>query len=69
MAAAQMAGDGLILISVSYLSYRLVLYPSHEFEYIEYLNYLLVTIGTTILMILSFALSGVYDVLNGVTRL
>jgi Undecaprenyl-phosphate glucose phosphotransferase len=65
MAAAQMAGDGLILTLVSYLSYRLVLYPNHQFEYIEYLPYFLLTIGTTIVMILSFALSGVYDILEG----
>jgi Undecaprenyl-phosphate glucose phosphotransferase len=62
MAAAQMVSDGLILILVSYLSYRLVLYPYHQFEYIEYLPYFLVTVSTTILMILSFALSGVYDI-------
>jgi Undecaprenyl-phosphate glucose phosphotransferase len=65
MAAAQMAGDGLILTLASYLSYRLVLYPYHQFEYLEYFPYFLLTIGTTILMILSFALSGVYDVLDG----
>jgi Undecaprenyl-phosphate glucose phosphotransferase len=64
MAAAQMAGDGLILTLASYLSYRLVLDPNHEFEYIEYLPYFSVTIGTIILMILGFALSGVYDVLD-----
>ena len=65
MVAAQMAGDGLILTLASYLSYRLVLYPYHQFEYLEYFPYFLLTIGTTILMILSFALSGVYDVLDG----
>jgi Undecaprenyl-phosphate glucose phosphotransferase len=65
MAVAQMAGDGLILILASYLSYRLVLYPKNQFEYLEYFPYFLLTIGTTILMILSFALSGVYDVLDG----
>ena len=64
MAGAQMAGDGLILTLVSYLSYRLVLYPYHQFEYIEYFPYFLLTVGTTILMILSFALSGVYDVFD-----
>src|ERR1700719_4055325 len=64
MAAAQMAGDGLILTLASYLSYRLVLDPNHEFEYTEYLPFFSVAIGTTILMILGFALSGVYDVLD-----
>ena len=65
MAAAQMAGDALVLTLASYLSYRLVLYPYHQFEYLEYFPYFSLTIGTTILMILSFALSGVYDVLDG----
>jgi Undecaprenyl-phosphate glucose phosphotransferase len=65
MAVAQMTGDGLILILASYLSYRLVLYPKHQFEYIEYFPYSLLTIGTTIVAIFSFALSGVYDILEG----
>jgi Undecaprenyl-phosphate glucose phosphotransferase len=65
MAVAQMTGDGLILTLASYLSYRLVLYPNHQFEYIEYLPYFLLTIGTTTVAILSFALSGAYDVLDG----
>jgi Undecaprenyl-phosphate glucose phosphotransferase len=65
MAAAQMAGDWLILTLLSYLSYRLVLYPYHEFEYLEYFPYFSLTIGTIILMILSFALAGVYDVIEG----
>ena len=65
LVAAQMAGDGFTLTLASYLSYRLVLYPNHEFEYLEYLRYFALTIGTTILMIFSFALSGVYDILDG----
>jgi Undecaprenyl-phosphate glucose phosphotransferase len=63
MAVAQMVGDGIILSLSSYLSFRLVLYPYHEFQ-IEYFPYFSLTIGPTIVMIFYFALSGAYDVLE-----
>jgi Undecaprenyl-phosphate glucose phosphotransferase len=65
MALAQMAGDGLILTLVSYLSYRVVLYPNQDFEYLQFFPYFSLTVGTTVVTILSFALSGTYDILDG----
>ncbi len=65
MAVAQMTGDGLTLTLASYLSYRIVLYPNHQFDYLEYFPYFTLTIGTTLVMIFGFALSGAYDVFDG----
>src|SRR5215469_10001302 len=62
MAAAQMAGDGLMLTLISYVSFRFVGYLHNEMGSIEYLPYFALTIGTTSIMILSFAISGAYDV-------
>src|ERR1700758_329603 len=62
IAAAQMAGDGLILTMLSYISFRFVIYPNHEAGYREYLPYFASTLGTTTIIVFYFALSGVYDI-------
>jgi Undecaprenyl-phosphate glucose phosphotransferase len=62
MIAAQMLGDGLIMIGLSYLSFVLVVYTHGEPASIQFLPYVISTIGTTMIMIAVFALSGVYDV-------
>lgn len=64
IAAAQMAGDGLILTLLSYISFRFVIYPHHVTGYMEYFPYFCSTIGTTIIMIISFALCGSYDIFD-----
>ena len=64
VAAGQMVGDGLILTALSYLSLSLVIYLNHESGYINYFPYLVCTIGTSIIMTLGFARSGVYDVFD-----
>jgi len=63
IAAAQMVGDGLILITLSYVSLSFVTYiQHHETVNIEYFYYFVLTIGTTITVIVGFARSGAYDV-------
>ena len=72
LAVAQMVGDGLILTTLSYLSFLLSIYPRDQGKYIEYLPYFASTVGTTIIVICSFARTGVYDVfdeVNPVARL
>jgi polysaccharide biosynthesis protein PslA len=67
--AAQMTGDGLILILLSYASFRFVIYPSHDVMYIEFFPYFCSTIGVTMAIILYFALSGVYDIFDDFKRM
>src|SRR5258705_9083068 len=63
MAAAQMVGDGLILITLSCLSLGFVIYTQHQEPiYIAYFPCLLLTVGATMMMVFRFARSGVYDV-------
>jgi Undecaprenyl-phosphate glucose phosphotransferase len=64
IAAAQMAGDGLILTLLSYVSFRFVIYPHNETVYVEFLFYFCSTIGTTTIMVFCFALSGTYDIFD-----
>jgi Undecaprenyl-phosphate glucose phosphotransferase len=69
MAAAQMVGDGLILTTLSYLSLSFVIYTQHqETKYIAYFLYLLLTVGTAMIMVFRFARSGVYDVSDAFYR-
>jgi Undecaprenyl-phosphate glucose phosphotransferase len=69
MAVAQMVGDGLILTTLSYLSLSFVIFiQHHETKYIEYFAHLVATAGTTIIMVFSFARSGVYDVFESYNR-
>src|ERR1700736_4663950 len=69
MAAAQMVGDGLILTTLSYLSLSFVIYTQHqETKYITYFLYLLLTVGATMIMVVRFARSGVYDVSDAFNR-
>jgi len=64
IAMAQMVGDALILITLSYASLSLVTYMEHhETRYPFNVLYFASTVGVTIIMILGFARSGVYDVL------
>ena len=62
--AAQMFGDGLILTTLSYVSFSFSIYPRYAPEYLESLPYLVSTVGTTIIMIFGFARSDVYDVFD-----
>jgi Undecaprenyl-phosphate glucose phosphotransferase len=69
IAVLQMVGDGLILITLSYVSLSLVIYIHHETVYIGYLPYFVLTVGTTLIMICGFARSGVYDVFDEFKRI
>jgi Undecaprenyl-phosphate glucose phosphotransferase len=69
IAVAQMVGDGLILITLSYASLSLVIYVHHETIHIEYLPYVVLTACTTIIMICGFARSGVYDIFDEFKRI
>jgi Undecaprenyl-phosphate glucose phosphotransferase len=70
IAVLQMAGDGLLLTSLSYISFGLVTYvEQHETIYIFKISYLASTIGVTIVIILGFARSGVYDLFEDFKRI
>ena len=62
--AAQMFGDGLILTTLSYVSFSFSIYQRYAPEYLEPLPYLVSTVGTTVIMIFGFARSDVYDVFD-----
>src|SRR6266446_6223682 len=66
----QMVSDGLILITLSYLSLSLVTYiERHETTYLFEIPYFVSTVGTTIMMVLCFARFGVYDVFEEFKRI
>jgi Undecaprenyl-phosphate glucose phosphotransferase len=69
IAAAQMVGDGLILTTLSYVSFSLVIYVHYEAVYISYLPYFVLTIAATVLVIFGSGRSGVYDVLDQFQRI
>jgi Undecaprenyl-phosphate glucose phosphotransferase len=69
IAAVQMVGDGFILTTLSCISLVLVTYVHHEALYIGYLPYFVMTVGTTVIMILGFARSGVYDAFEEFKRI
>jgi polysaccharide biosynthesis protein PslA len=70
IAVVQMVGDGLVLTILSYASLSLVTYmENHEIRYLFNFPYFVSTIGTTIIMILNFARSGVYDVFDEFERI
>ena len=60
IAVAQMVGDGLLLTTLSYLSLSLVIHARGEIVF--YSAYFVCTIGTTIVILVISASSGVYDV-------
>jgi Undecaprenyl-phosphate glucose phosphotransferase len=62
IAVAQMVGDGLLLATLSYLSFNLVTYARGESVYTYYFAYIVCTILTIIVLIIISASSGVYDV-------
>ena len=62
--AAQMIGDGVILTTLSYLSFSFSIYPNYGSHYNEYLPYFASTVGTTVIAICGFARSDVYDVFD-----
>src|SRR5437588_2210292 len=67
IAAAQMTVDGVTLVILSYVSLSFaIVVGHHDPNYIEYLVYLIPTISATLLMVVIFARSGVYDVLNNI---
>jgi Undecaprenyl-phosphate glucose phosphotransferase len=68
IAAVQMVGDGFILTTLSYISLILVMYVHHEALYIGYLPYFVMTVGATVIMVLGFARSGVYDAFDDFKR-
>ena len=62
IAVVQMVGDGLVLTILSYASLSLVTYMEHhENGYLFDFPYFASTVGATVIMILGFARSGVYD--------
>ena len=65
----QMAGDGLILIILSFVAFTWSIYPHYDVKSVEYLPYFFCTIGTTVIIIFGFARSGVYDVFDDVDYL
>jgi Undecaprenyl-phosphate glucose phosphotransferase len=70
IAVAQMVGDGFVFTILSYASLSLVTYMEHhEIRYLFDLPYLASTAGTTIILILTFARSGVYDVFDEFKRI
>jgi Undecaprenyl-phosphate glucose phosphotransferase len=69
IAAGQIVGDGLILTTLSYMSFRLVIYPYHATASIQYFPYFVSTIGTSMIMIFGFARCGVYDVFDEFKRI
>jgi Undecaprenyl-phosphate glucose phosphotransferase len=70
IAVVQMIGDGLILTISSYASLNLVMYMEHhEIRYLFDFPYFVTTIGTTAIMILSFARTGVYDAFEEFKRI
>ena len=64
MVAAQMVGDGVIMTSLSYLSFILVRYTHDDGVLIQFFPYAISTFGTTMIMIAISVRSGVYDVFN-----
>jgi Undecaprenyl-phosphate glucose phosphotransferase len=69
IAAAQIVSDALILSTLSYLAFRIVIYPHHAGDSIQYFPYFISIIGTTMVVIFSFARSGVYDVFDEFKRI
>src|ERR1700730_1773299 len=69
IAVVQMVGDGLILITLSYVSLSLVMYVHNEAIYIGYLPCFVLTVSTTMIMICGFARSGVYDIFDEFKRI
>jgi Undecaprenyl-phosphate glucose phosphotransferase len=70
IAVVQMVGDGLILTILSYASLNLVTYMEyHEIRYFVDFPYFVSTIGVTIITILGFARSGVYDAFDEFKRI
>jgi Undecaprenyl-phosphate glucose phosphotransferase len=70
IAAVQMVGDGFVLSLLSYGSLILVMYVHHdEAIYLDYFPYLVLTAGVTVIMILGFARSGVYDTFEEFKRI
>ncbi|MGC2199948.1 MAG: hypothetical protein WA633_07340, partial [Stellaceae bacterium] len=59
--SAQMVGDGLILTTLSYISFNISIYPHYDGKYLDYLPYFFSTLGTTLIVIFGSARSGVYD--------
>jgi Undecaprenyl-phosphate glucose phosphotransferase len=68
MVAAQMVADGVIMTSLSYLSFMLVRYTHGDAALIQFFPYAISTIGTTMIMIAISVRSGVYDVFNEFDR-
>jgi Undecaprenyl-phosphate glucose phosphotransferase len=64
VAVLQMVGDGLILTVLSTISLYVVLYTNYNFEYTGFLPHTFSTVFATIIVILAFARSEVYDVLG-----
>jgi Undecaprenyl-phosphate glucose phosphotransferase len=68
IAVIQMVSDGLILTALSYASLSLVYQIHEEAVHIEYLLYIILTSGATVIMIFGFARSGVYDLFDEFKR-
>jgi Undecaprenyl-phosphate glucose phosphotransferase len=68
IALVQMVGDALILTALSYASLSFVNHVHEETIHIEYLPYIVLTSGATVIMIFGFARSGVYDLFDEFKR-
>ena len=64
IAGAQMVGDGVILVTLSYVSLYVVLCTRYNSVDIEDFTYFVSTFGTSITMVFGFARSGVYDIFD-----
>jgi Undecaprenyl-phosphate glucose phosphotransferase len=70
IAVVQMAGDALVLTTLSYASLRLVTYiEHHETVYLFNFAYFASTVGASTIMICGFARSGVYDLFEEFKRI
>jgi Undecaprenyl-phosphate glucose phosphotransferase len=68
IAGAQMAADGFILTTLSFISLGLVIFLQRH-EGIRYYLYLLPTIGVTVIVVVNFARAGLYDVFKDYHRI
>ena len=68
IAAAQIVSDALILSTLSYLAFRIVIYPHQASDSVQYFPYFVSTSSTTMVVIFSFARTGVYGVFDEVKR-
>ena len=68
IAVAQMAGDYLLLTTLSYLSLAFVIFiQNHEIRFVPFYLYAIATFAIAAITVLNFACSGVYDVFGSLS--